>query len=423
MPALQKVLEVRGGKAEEGRMKGTIRTFDAADGLGWIDLDDGREVRFGLTACKGLVPAAGHTVRVGGLYEAFGRLKATSVEPVLEKYDVEERVWPEVLQEFSVEQRWENGVQADVRVRRVLFDREGWHRASPEWAAPSELAELVRPSPVGPRPKNPPAHPFFAPWHDSLCRAAVQALRLIPADDDRRETPSSTIGGDTATLSAPWPECGKKGHGPMTLLVSVAPEDFEALQPSSALRLSVHACVPCLKKKHHAWLGKPEAVASVNLSHASNGNRIAGQAKAQISEVRLRSEVVLSFPRSWVFQPRRDVEGHEPVAGVARELFRVGLVRGTGGAPSNPYQDAGQAYDSHYGAPADGLFVGGFSVFRFALCPCCHHPMRQAFHLNDYFTDDQFAGLFDGSNELTLLACDRTTQCGGIPKGLLVLDP
>lgn len=404
-------------------MNGTIRTFDAADGLGWIDLEDGREIRFGLTACKGFVPTVGHKVRVGGLQEAFGRLKATSVEPVLAEYDVEEQVWPEVLQEFSVEKRWEKGSQVDVRLRRVLFDREGWHRRSPEWASPSAFDELARVSSVAPRPKNPPPHRFFEPWHDALCRVAIPALRLTPVDEPT-EASASAIGGDTAHLSRAWPECDKKGHGPMTLLVSVAKEHFEIFQPEAASGLVVHACAPCLKKKHHVWLGKPNAAATVNLSQSTNEPGTTIETRARLPEVRLGSEVILSFPRSWVFQPRLDVDGHKPVEGIAQRLFKVGLAKFTGVvSASTSYENAGQAYDSHYGGQSDGLFVGGFSVFRFALCPTCKHPMRQVFHLNDDFTDGQFADLFDGSNELTLLACDRTPKCGGPPKGLLVLDP
>mgnify|MGYP003934234075 CR=1 FL=1 len=60
---------------------GVITDFDAADGLGWIRLDDGRRVRFSLTACGYLRPRPGMRVRVMGLTEGFaGRLKASLIE-------------------------------------------------------------------------------------------------------------------------------------------------------------------------------------------------------------------------------------------------------------------------------------------------------------------------------------------------------
>ncbi len=60
---------------------GEIIAFDATDGLGLILLDDGRQVRFGLTACGYLRPEPGLRVRVLGLSEGFGgRLKAYLIE-------------------------------------------------------------------------------------------------------------------------------------------------------------------------------------------------------------------------------------------------------------------------------------------------------------------------------------------------------
>ena len=62
---------------------GTITEYDAVDGLGWIQLDDGRAVRFSLTACGYLRPETGLRVRVLGLTEGYqGALKAAFVEEV-----------------------------------------------------------------------------------------------------------------------------------------------------------------------------------------------------------------------------------------------------------------------------------------------------------------------------------------------------
>ena len=61
---------------------GEIISYDAADGLGVVRLDDGREIRFTLTACGYMRPEVGKRVRVLSLTEGFeGRPKATMLEP------------------------------------------------------------------------------------------------------------------------------------------------------------------------------------------------------------------------------------------------------------------------------------------------------------------------------------------------------
>ena len=61
---------------------GEIISYDAADGLGIVRLDDGREVRFTLTACGYIRPEVGKRVRVLSLTAGFeGRPKATLLEP------------------------------------------------------------------------------------------------------------------------------------------------------------------------------------------------------------------------------------------------------------------------------------------------------------------------------------------------------
>ncbi len=61
---------------------GRIVTYDAADGLGTVLLDDGREIRFSLTACGYFRPEVGKKVRVISLTEGFGgQPKATLIEP------------------------------------------------------------------------------------------------------------------------------------------------------------------------------------------------------------------------------------------------------------------------------------------------------------------------------------------------------
>ncbi|NMB75529.1 MAG: hypothetical protein GYA21_10425 [Myxococcales bacterium] len=61
---------------------GRITKFDAADGLGTVILDDGREIRFSLTACGYFRPEVGKKVRVISLTEGYGgQPKATLIEP------------------------------------------------------------------------------------------------------------------------------------------------------------------------------------------------------------------------------------------------------------------------------------------------------------------------------------------------------
>jgi len=61
---------------------GEIISYDAADGLGVVRLDDGREIRFTLTSCGYMRPEVGLRVRVMSLTEGFeGRPKATLLEP------------------------------------------------------------------------------------------------------------------------------------------------------------------------------------------------------------------------------------------------------------------------------------------------------------------------------------------------------
>jgi hypothetical protein len=402
---------------------GTITSFDAADALGWIDLDDGRRIRFGMSACKGFVPSVGARVRVGDDLQALpgNELKARSVELMLSTCDVEDHVWPEVRREFSVERRWVRGEHREVRVKRTLFDRDALHARSPVWAEAAPLTELAT-APARPdawRDVEPPApHPFFAPWHDAILATAVGALELAPADD--LPEGASRIGGDAARLVRPWPTCAN-GHGAMTLLLVVEGRDVEPLF-GAPMRLTIHACPACLRDERHAWLGET-GIAAVEWARAGEGTAQTAEPEERLPETRLAATPVLSFPRAWVFAPRLDVEGHAPVGGAAGTVLATKLLLENARNPDRPHEEeAAFAHDRHY-APLRNLAVGGFSPFRFARCRACARPMKQVIHLDDYITDGAFPDLFDGSNELTLLACDRTPACGGPERGLLIVDP
>ncbi|MFN0063097.1 MAG: hypothetical protein ACKVPX_11350 [Myxococcaceae bacterium] len=404
-------------------MEGLIQSFDGADGLGWIDLDDGRRVRFGLTACKGFAPTVGTRVRVGGVQELMGKLKATSLEVLFTEPDLVERVWPKALQEFSVEQRWEQGTQREVKIKRVVFDREELRRTS-EWATRGDFVDLaLHPHDMGAwaNVDPPPAHPFFEPWHAEICRTAVGAIWLSPSEGDDRNL--SRVGGNSAPVVGLWPECAK-GHGPMALLVVVESDVWKPLLGESA-RMSIHACPACLTATKRVWVGRESGIARVSwLTQNVDVDEKQGAASHSLPEIKLGAKPVLVFPQSWVFGARSDVEGHQPIGGVAAELLAAKLLReGATTSSAKAYDDASWGYDQHYGASVQDIVVGGYSVFRFAKCASCKKPLQQYLHWNDYFTDGAFADLFDGSNELTLLACDRTPDCGGPAQGLLIIDP
>ncbi|MBO6934895.1 MAG: hypothetical protein JJ863_07965 [Deltaproteobacteria bacterium] len=62
-------------------MKGVILSFDGADGLGTIELEDGRQCRFGMSACHAFDPDPGTEVRVGELQDVRGALRAKDLHP------------------------------------------------------------------------------------------------------------------------------------------------------------------------------------------------------------------------------------------------------------------------------------------------------------------------------------------------------
>lgn len=401
---------------------GVIESFDGADGLGWIALDGGRRVRFGLTALEGVRPEPGQRVRVGELREVLGNLRASRVEPIFDTWDVEELVWPESLQAFSVVDRWVQGERVQLRLKQTPFDREAVRAAEPRWPGPEAFADLAL-TPAEPglwSEVTPPApHPFFEPWHASIVAAGLGCTLLVDEELDGPVT--ARVGGDTAMLAGAWPEC-PNGHGPMTLLVSVAPQAFAGLIEEPR-RLTIHACVRCFGHRHTVRLARKGAVASVSWRRDADCRDQTATAEPTMSTFELRSKRGLSIPRSGLSQPRLDVKGFEPVRGVPETLFAVKLQRDGVTDPARAYDDAGFAFDAHYAPNLGGIVLGGYPVFRFDLCPACGKPRRQLLYLSDYFTDDEFGDLLEGSNELTLLSCSRTPKCGGPEKGLLVLDP
>lgn len=378
---------------------GRIREFDAADGLGWIDLDDGRAVRFGLSACAAFVPAAGMRVDVDQLEERRGVLRAAVVRPILDTVDIEEHVWPAPLNEQAQERRRVDGVERVVNVRYHAFDRDAAYARAPAW--PSAVGRAY--APAGDWGAPPAPHPFFAPWHAGIVASAVGTLALRATEDGR----AGRFGGGLATLARGWPECAT--HGRMALVISVEPATVAPIM-GVARRLTLHVCIACLDRCEMAWAGED----SVSVEWSDGGTLKSAPGTPAFQSLALAAERALSFPPAWLFYPRRDVKGHYPMGGVPAGLLDVPL--------GFDREAARFAYDRHYPADGGDVVIGGFSSHGFGLCRTCVSPLRQVLCICDYFSEDGLADKFHGNRRLRLLACDRTAECGGPERGLVISE-
>ena len=89
---------------------------------------------------------------------------------------------------------------------------------------------------------------------------------------------------------------------------------------------------------------------------------------------------------------------------------------------SSTYEEARFAYDRHYTSDDGDVVIGGFSSHGFALCRTCVSPLRQILCIRDYFSEHGLADAFHGNRRLRLLACDRTPECGGPERGLVISE-
>ena len=63
-------------------LNGIIQQYDPSDGLGWIQLDDGRNARFALANCRDVQPRLGMRVTVDGVVDSpSGKARAALVAP------------------------------------------------------------------------------------------------------------------------------------------------------------------------------------------------------------------------------------------------------------------------------------------------------------------------------------------------------
>jgi hypothetical protein len=391
-------------------MFGRIREFDAADGLGWIDLDDGRAARFGLTACVAFVPAPGMRVDADQLEERRDVLRAAVVRPKLDEVDVEEHVWPTPLHEQAQERRRVDDVERSVSVRYRAFDRDAAYARTPAWPpANAFIGRAYTPADKGPPPTP---HPFFAPWHDGIVASSVGMLALTLAHDGT----AGRFGGGFAMLARGWPECAT--HGRMALIISVEPTTMASIV-GVARRLTLHVCIDCLNRDEIAWAGSPGGPVSVEWS--DGGTLKSPPRVPTFQSIRLTAKPALSFPPAWLFYPRRDVQGHYPIVGVPAGLLEVPL-RLDRATESSTYEEARFAYDRHYTSDDGDVVIGGFSSHGFGLCRTCVSPLRQILCICDYLSVDGLAAAFHGNRRLRLLACDRTPDCGGPEHGFVISE-
>ena len=207
----------------------------------------------------------------------------------------------------------------------------------------------------------------------------------------------------------------------MTFLVTIAPNDLVRVMSGIApSRLTIDICVSCLGNDGAVWLGRDDSPAAVEWSRTEDEGEIqACETEDSLPHFPLTARWFASLPHAWMFQPRRDIEGHVPIGDLPAKLFEVHLTH----PGSSSAESADLAYERHYAQYPEGVFVGGYSSFRFARCPVCAEPMKQWLYVSDYFTDGELADRLQGRNELTLLACTHTPACGGPERGLLILDP
>lgn len=105
-------------------MKGTIESFDGADGLGWIRLEDGRRVRFGHSVCRKLVPAAGLRVVVSDVREERGALRAGAVKRAFGQGNPEKSMQRKSLDRFDFKRGGggDGGVPAGFFVKWLIVN-------------------------------------------------------------------------------------------------------------------------------------------------------------------------------------------------------------------------------------------------------------------------------------------------------------
>ncbi|MFO0547475.1 MAG: hypothetical protein U0271_03750 [Polyangiaceae bacterium] len=179
---------------------GTIQRFDATDGLGDIQLDDGTVVRFGMSSLRefgAVLPTAGLRVLVGETAPGLrGVLRAKEVFFAGESWD---RTW----HVFGIETTTRSaGSGSKERVRLLPFDMAAFPRLAEGLAAADLGARAFGPPMAESRSRAAGVLAAIAPLVSSQARRAV-GLSPKPGEPD---VGSTFVGGSYADVSdGVWP--------------------------------------------------------------------------------------------------------------------------------------------------------------------------------------------------------------------------
>ena len=136
---------------DEG-LKGKITAYDPMDQLGTVELDDGRTVRFGISACPDFRPYPGSEVLVSKLVVGYqDRIKAKMLRPysvaaanpewVLERLD--EKLLPDRLPDNATLSPTELSSQLDAWAKVNAPSLQGWLGAGASTGELDRLSEVI----------------------------------------------------------------------------------------------------------------------------------------------------------------------------------------------------------------------------------------------------------------------------------------
>lgn len=388
----------------EDSFKGTIVSFDAADGLGSVLLDDGRTVRFGLRACGPMKPERGVHVVVQEVAPGFGgTLRAARVRPAIARSVETIQVWPEPWVQFEEGGHWE------VSDRRyVRFDPESFHVAKPEWvdtSATSDVLVPLRTIATFSVPESPPQ--VFAPWIEQIAHSAGVTLRLQLGD----ATGESRLFARSAALEGTWHDCARCSE-PLALVFYIKSQELRFLDDENAY-LAAFLCTQCCNE---IALGEAQWRFECG---------IAQEVQVQPS---LRKAPKIDLPPvqhiGWACAPSYpDPRTLAKLRGAASEVLSVVIRQQPQPHPLFPKAKetrlpASHVYREWLEANGKQSQLGGFLNWRHELdgehptCAECKKSMRLLCSLSE-----EDSGLHLGDDvggTLYFLFCERTSRCQGV---------
>jgi hypothetical protein len=172
-------------------LRGTLLSFDAADGVGTILLEDGREVRFGMSALRGSLarPEPGTLVVVDDVAPGLaGRIKATGVrlatdlQTKAERFETLLGAVPTFAELFSAHEALDEDER--LRLGPALIEWVFQHR---DRLLLHESSGLLRAVPEAGRPLD------RRPWIGDLLAAYDAALARAEAEGAARRSPQGRL--------------------------------------------------------------------------------------------------------------------------------------------------------------------------------------------------------------------------------------